>query len=225
MCREFDNLCILLQNVVISNDCRDRWEWRLDNNGEFTVRDLTALVEGKILRVENDTQETLWNKWLPKKVNIFVWRALKGRLPVREELDKRGIDLDSLLCPCCDSVVETCTHSLVTCNLALSVWEKIFNWWKVGNVNAFFVFEMFSNNGNVAVPNLSSRLWQTVVWTSGYYIWKERNERVFKGKVSSSNKIVQDIQLKSYEWIVRRSTKKIELEWQQWLFDPGKCRV
>ncbi|PWA63317.1 Transposon TX1 [Artemisia annua] len=208
-----------------SNDCRDRWRWKLNDNGEFTVRGLTALVEEKILRVENDAQETLWNKWLPKKVNIFVWRALKGRLPVHEEFDKRGVDLDSLLCPCCDSVVETCAHSLVTCNLAMSVWEKIFSWWKVGNVNAFSIFEMFSNNGNVAVPNLSSRLWQTVVWTAGYYIWKERNDRVFKGKVSSTNKIVQDIQLKSYEWIVRRSTKKIDLEWQLWLFDPGKCHV
>ena len=72
---------------------------------------------------------------------------------------------------------------------------------------------------------LTSRLVFGKRWTSGYYIWKERNDRVFKGKVSSTNKIVQDIQLKSYEWIVRRSTKKIDLEWQQWLFDPGKCRV
>ena len=152
-----------------------------------------------------------------------MW-ALKGRLPVREELDKRGIDLDSVLCPCCDSMVETCVHSLVLCNLAMSVWEKIFRWWKVGNVNAFSIDELFSSNGNVNVPGISSRFWQVVRWTAGYYICKERNAHVFNKKVSSINKIVQDIQLKSYEWIVRRSKNKNIIEWQQWFQDPIKCR-
>ncbi|GJU27537.1 retrovirus-related pol polyprotein from transposon TNT 1-94 [Tanacetum coccineum] len=117
-----------------------RWEWDWE----------------KIINVGNVGQETLWNKLVPKKVNIFVWSALKGRLPVREELEKRGIDLDSVLCLCSDSAVETCARSLVLCNLAMSVWEKIFRWWKVGDVNAFFIDELFSSNGNVNVPNLSS---------------------------------------------------------------------
>ncbi|GKB16180.1 hypothetical protein Tco_0850103, partial [Tanacetum coccineum] len=106
--------------------------------------------------------------------------ALKGRIPVREELDKIGIDLDTLLCPC---------------NLAMSVWEKIFKWWKVGNVNAFSIGDLFNSNGNVDIPNHSYRVWQAVIWTCAYYIWKERNSRVFKGKVASTNKFVQDIQL------------------------------
>ncbi|GKE44868.1 RNA-directed DNA polymerase, eukaryota, reverse transcriptase zinc-binding domain protein [Tanacetum coccineum] len=163
VCKEFDNLLGVLQNVFISNDGRDRRRWMLQENGEFTVKALTRLVEEKVLRVENGNQETLWNNWLPKKVNIFVWRALKGRLPVREELDKRGIDLNTLLYPCCDSVVETCAHSLVTCNLAMSIWEKIFSWWKIGNVNAFSIDEIFAHNGNVDISSCSRRLWQLVI--------------------------------------------------------------
>nr|GEW31699.1 transposon TX1 [Tanacetum cinerariifolium] len=63
-------------------------------------------------------------------------------------------------------------------------------------------------------------MWQAMIWILGYFIWKERNARVFKGKASSLNKILQDIQLKSYEWIARRSGKKSGINWQQWLFDP-----
>ncbi|GJW20606.1 RNA-directed DNA polymerase, eukaryota, reverse transcriptase zinc-binding domain protein [Tanacetum coccineum] len=186
----------------------DKWRWTLNGDGDFSVKDLSRLVEEKILDVERGGQETIWNKLVPKKVNIFVWRVLKGRIPVREELDKRGIDLDSVLCPCCDSVVESCAHSLVLCDLARGVWEKIFSWWKVGNVNAFTINELFLANGGVNVPSLSSRFWQAVIWTTGYYIWKERNARVFGKKISSVNKIVQGIQLKSYEWIVRRTKNK-----------------
>ncbi|GKC51628.1 reverse transcriptase domain, reverse transcriptase zinc-binding domain protein [Tanacetum coccineum] len=129
--------------------------------------------------------------------NSWVWKwdrdrwrwslgedALKGRLPVRVELDKRGVDLDSVLCPSCKNIVETCAHSLITCDLAMSVWDKIFSWWKVGCVNAFFIDELFSSNGNVNIHIYFSRVWQSVIWTTGYFIWKERNVRVFSNKVA-----------------------------------------
>ncbi|GJT44971.1 RNA-directed DNA polymerase, eukaryota, reverse transcriptase zinc-binding domain protein [Tanacetum coccineum] len=104
----------------------DKWKWTLNGDGNFLVKDLSRIVEEKILDVETNSQQMIWNKLLPKKVKIFVWRVLKGRIPVREELDKRGIDLDSVLFPCCNSVVESCAHSLVLYDLARGVWEKIY---------------------------------------------------------------------------------------------------
>ncbi|GJU78574.1 reverse transcriptase domain, reverse transcriptase zinc-binding domain protein, partial [Tanacetum coccineum] len=197
--KKFDDLLGVLQQVVISNNCKDRWKWSLGGDGDFKVKDLSSLIKEKILHSDGGGRETLWNKFVPKKVNIFVWRALRGRLPVHVELDRRGVDLDSVLCPCCNNIIETCVHSLITCDLAMSVWDKIYKWWKVGIVNAFSINEFFSSNGNVNVPTFISRVWQAVIWSTGYFIWKGRNARVFRNKISSSNKIVQDIQLKSYE--------------------------
>ncbi|GKE09180.1 RNA-directed DNA polymerase, eukaryota, reverse transcriptase zinc-binding domain protein, partial [Tanacetum coccineum] len=165
--KEFEDLLGVLQHVMVSNNCRDRWRWALDNDGDFTVKDLSSLIEEKILRSDNGGQETGWNKLVPKKVNVFVWRDLRGRLPVRVDLDKRGIDLDSVLCPSCNNSVETCAHSLITCDLAMSVWDKIFNWWKVRCVNAFTIDEFFSSNASVNVPKYFSRVWQAVIWTTG----------------------------------------------------------
>ena len=101
------------------------------------------MIEEKILHSDSGGQETLWNKLVPKKVNIFVWRALRGRLPVRAELDKRGVDLDSILCPSCDTIVETCAHSLSNCDLARSVWDKIFTWWMVGGLTLSLLMNFF----------------------------------------------------------------------------------
>nr|GEV92488.1 RNA-directed DNA polymerase, eukaryota, reverse transcriptase zinc-binding domain protein [Tanacetum cinerariifolium] len=94
----------VLQNVVVFNTCRDRWRWAFDVKGGFKVKTLMGLIEQNIIRMGGDGQDTLWNKLVPKKVNVFVWRARKGRLPVREELNKRGIDLDSLLCALCKDI-------------------------------------------------------------------------------------------------------------------------
>nr|GEX46885.1 protein kinase-like domain, beta-lactamase/transpeptidase-like protein [Tanacetum cinerariifolium] len=97
----------------------------LDKDGEFTVRKLSRFMDEKILHVESGGQETIWNKLVPRKVNIFVWRALKRRLSVRVDLDRRVIDVDSVLCRSCKNVMETYALCLVTCNLATSEWEKI----------------------------------------------------------------------------------------------------
>ncbi|GJR37931.1 reverse transcriptase domain, reverse transcriptase zinc-binding domain protein [Tanacetum coccineum] len=88
----------------------DRWRWTLGEDGDFKVKILTSLIEEKILQVENDGHDTYWNKLVPKKVNVFVWREIKGRLLIRVELERRGIDLDFVLCACCNDSVETCTH-------------------------------------------------------------------------------------------------------------------
>ncbi|GKD70773.1 hypothetical protein Tco_1324863 [Tanacetum coccineum] len=163
--KEFEDLLGVLKHVVVYNNCRDRWRWTLVEDGEFTVKEITRLIEEKILLSDNDDQETLWNKLVPKKVNIFIWRALRGRLS-------------------CNDVVETCAHCLINCDLAMGVWDKIFDWWKVGDVNAFTIDELFSSNGNVNVPTYFSHVWQAVMWSTGYFIWKERNARVFASAAS-----------------------------------------
>ncbi|GJX33013.1 ribonuclease H-like domain-containing protein [Tanacetum coccineum] len=108
----------------VGNKNGDKWRWVLDEDGEFTIKEIAILVDEKALSVESGSHKKLWNKLAPKKVNIFVWRAQIGRLSVRVELDRRGIDLDSVLCHCYNNIVETCAHCLVTCDLAIRVWEK-----------------------------------------------------------------------------------------------------
>ncbi|GJX85916.1 reverse transcriptase domain, reverse transcriptase zinc-binding domain protein [Tanacetum coccineum] len=95
VCKDLEDLRIIFQNVVININCRDRWRWALQESGDFTVRGLTKLVEEKIHNTDSGGGATTWNNLVPKKVNIFIWRDLKGRLPVREELDKRGVETRS----------------------------------------------------------------------------------------------------------------------------------
>nr|GEU75148.1 transposon Ty3-I Gag-Pol polyprotein [Tanacetum cinerariifolium] len=51
--KEFDEILGVLQNVVIHNDCRDKWKWSLSKDGEFTIKDLSRMVEDEILHMES----------------------------------------------------------------------------------------------------------------------------------------------------------------------------
>ncbi|GKE99018.1 hypothetical protein Tco_0022369, partial [Tanacetum coccineum] len=109
--------------------------------------------------------------------------------------------MDSLLCPHCDDGVESIDHAFFFCNMASSVWSKVFKWWKVGPLNAFTAKDILTHVGGSHFSSQNKVKWQF------------RNERVFKAKVHSANKIFQEIQLKCYEWISRRA-KRGAVPWQ-----------
>ena len=79
---------------------------------------------------------------------------------MRFELDKRDIDLDSMLCPCCDSSVESVDHCMVLCEYAQRVWELIFAWWGMGPVDRFTTCEMLKHRGGSVVNSESKDLWK-----------------------------------------------------------------
>ncbi|XP_071739716.1 uncharacterized protein [Rutidosis leptorrhynchoides] len=57
---------------------KDSWSWDLASNGLFIVKKLTSLIDDKLLCFLGSSRtETVRNKLIPKKVEIFVWRALQ----------------------------------------------------------------------------------------------------------------------------------------------------
>ena len=116
----------LLSQVSLQQNHSDTWKWSLNPKGEFSVKAISKWVEERLSGVGLGLIRTTWNNLVPKNVNVFLWRTMIARLPVRMELDKKGIDLDSILCPCCENYIETVEHCIVSCEDAMSVWEMIF---------------------------------------------------------------------------------------------------
>ncbi|GJZ27596.1 hypothetical protein Tco_0572243 [Tanacetum coccineum] len=76
--------CALMDNQVII--CFQQMRVRsmhFGEDGDFNFKELSRMIEEKNLRADSGGQEMMWNKLVPKKVNIFVWRALRGRLLVQ----------------------------------------------------------------------------------------------------------------------------------------------
>ncbi|GJS20495.1 RNA-directed DNA polymerase, eukaryota, reverse transcriptase zinc-binding domain protein [Tanacetum coccineum] len=80
------------------------------------------------LELSDRDTETRWNNIVPIKVNILVWRIRLDRLPTRDNLIVRGIDILSILCPSCGDAMEDNDNVFVKCVIAVRIWERIFRW-------------------------------------------------------------------------------------------------
>ncbi|GJU62417.1 RNA-directed DNA polymerase, eukaryota, reverse transcriptase zinc-binding domain protein [Tanacetum coccineum] len=116
----FADLKCRIGDVSLS-DHNDAWNWSPNTTKGFSVASARSLVDSHILEVSPIA--TRWNGCIPIKVNIFLWKLLLNKLPSRVNLDRRGIDIPSILCPNCQEDVETVNHIFFTCEMASTLWS------------------------------------------------------------------------------------------------------
>ncbi|XP_071715260.1 uncharacterized protein [Rutidosis leptorrhynchoides] len=160
----------LITSVIINTEKKDFWGWKLNNNNGFATGILADNIDNRLLNAGTNVCETIGNNLVPKKVEIFVWRLRKKRLPVLIELDKRGIDLNSVRCSICDGDIEMVDHSLIFCNKSMDVWSKIFDWWGLNGIANASIMDLFGEGFGSNSSGISAKILQAVIWTSGYLI-------------------------------------------------------
>ncbi|XP_071708644.1 uncharacterized protein [Rutidosis leptorrhynchoides] len=175
--------------------------WSLATNGMLTVKKLAVIVDEQLLGQFSLQHQYMQNKLVPKKIEIFVWRTMLKRLPVRVELDKRGIYLHSIRCPLCDDDIESVDHIFLSCKHAVDIWIRVYKWWNLCSFTCNNFCNLLKDVGAVANSQLGKRIFQATIWVGAYMIWKARNYKVFQGKNWSSPVALNEIQIKSFEWI------------------------
>nr|GEU39705.1 RNA-directed DNA polymerase, eukaryota [Tanacetum cinerariifolium] len=116
----------------------------------FEDRFMIELSDSKVCNILDNiflpsaADATRWVKYIPIKINVFAWRARLDRLATRSNLVRRGVVLDSSLCPLCGLVLEDIHHVLFRCDTTKLVFRRICRWYSLveymaGETNGFSV--------------------------------------------------------------------------------------
>ncbi|GJX88544.1 RNA-directed DNA polymerase, eukaryota [Tanacetum coccineum] len=122
---EVNKICTVADKLQGSVDLslrrtiRDRWVWDLNRSGFFRVKDVRNLLDESFL--PKDATATRWIKYMPIKINVFSWMVSLDRLPTRLNLERRNVQVPSLMCPICNSALEDTSHLLFSCGFATDV--------------------------------------------------------------------------------------------------------
>ncbi|KAK1422577.1 hypothetical protein QVD17_17860 [Tagetes erecta] len=204
---------LIKQNIDLSRlivHSNNSWSWLGDPQGLFSVRSLRKLLYGNNYSA---SYKLKWCKSVPQKVNIFAWQAELDRIPTRQALSCRNINIESILCPLCSQFSETAEHLLISCEYANLIWCYISSWCNIPPIFAFSirdlldVFKFLQQNKAEAV--------QTIVMVALWSIWKMRNEVIFNNCNPSIKRLIEDIKILSFFWFKNRS-KSNSLEWRDW---------
>nr|GEV12770.1 ribonuclease H-like domain-containing protein [Tanacetum cinerariifolium] len=98
-------------------------------------------------------------------------------LSVRFNLSRRGIDIGSIVCPVCESGVETASHLFFKCSLLRQIARKVSSWWNVDYVDANSYEEWLDWLGSLRLPAKLKLMLEGVFYVVWLYIWSHRFEK------------------------------------------------
>nr|GEY27925.1 hypothetical protein [Tanacetum cinerariifolium] len=73
------------------NKTKDTCVWSMGTDGAFSLKDARCIIDSKIL--PSLAPSTVWDKNIPRKVSILIWRLILARLPHKLNLSTCGIDI------------------------------------------------------------------------------------------------------------------------------------
>ena len=205
---------IKLQNL---SDKRDKWVIPGAPNGEFSTGWFRDCNE--CFKTMGQVQQNYWNKWVPKKSNIFIWRLIRERIPTRRKLVDMGIDIPCTLCPICEKKEEDMSHLFFDCDLSTQLWSKLGVWWTV-QIPSFSMGEdllswsWFSMKNRKDGVNLQIAIMATLTT-----IWKARNGVIFEKKKVEADREFRNAQELAFFWLNSRNSK-FTMKLCNWISNP-----
>ncbi|CAL1352559.1 unnamed protein product [Linum trigynum] len=107
----------------------DKLIWHYSATGQYTVKTgYQLLSSARHLEFDplppfltSQFWKVLWNLPIPPKLKVFLWRVVRGFLPMRQILQGKSLS-DTSTCPVCSAAVETISHCFFDCRVARGIW-------------------------------------------------------------------------------------------------------
>ncbi|GKA58748.1 RNA-directed DNA polymerase, eukaryota [Tanacetum coccineum] len=220
VCKMFE--VMLRDNKLGFNNANlDHCEWtkndikrtNLGLNGTFTVKDARYRIDQNILPTL--AHATTWDKSIPRKVNVFMWRLSLDRLPHRLNLSSHGMDIPAISCPSCNANVESANHVFFECDIATDMWKLVFRWCDIPLFQASswdsFNDWIISWHASKEKKHKFYVITTSVLW----WLWRYRNSITFNSQPLRKSDLFDNVRFSSFSWL--RNRDHMKLSWNDWL--------
>ncbi|GJV11335.1 RNA-directed DNA polymerase, eukaryota [Tanacetum coccineum] len=149
----------------------------LSSSGEFTVASVRKLIDDR--RLGGSNHKTRWIRTVPIKINIMAWKVRSDYLPTRLNISRRGIEIQSIMCPCCNKEVESSSHIFFRCPVVRNLYRKISIWWDYPYVE----FDSYDNwlewLSSLRSNSKRKAILEGIFYITWWMVWNHRNKAIF----------------------------------------------
>nr|GFA97663.1 hypothetical protein [Tanacetum cinerariifolium] len=208
---------LLLKISQIDNSVdEDTCIWVLSNDGTFSIKSARRLIDSKLL--PSIPTLTMWDKFLPRKVNIFLWRLSLDLLLHRLNLSSRGLDIPSISCSFCNGNVESADHVFFECDLVKEILCHVRKWCDI-SIPTFVSYDTWNSWFSTwQATKATSRRLYVIFAALFWWIWRYRNSVTFSSDSIKKGDLFDNIRASSFSWISNRG--HVPCNWVKWLENP-----
>ncbi|GJR25730.1 reverse transcriptase domain, reverse transcriptase zinc-binding domain protein [Tanacetum coccineum] len=144
-----------------------------------------------------DWYNVVWFSHCVPRHSIHLWLVIQKKLKTQDRLRQwdvgPSVDLNLLKCPLCDLVPDSHDHLFFQCSYSFQVWLKVRVLCGMDSISPqmddILAFLIPISKGRSVVSIIA----RVVVAATTYFLWMERNSRLFTKKILSVDKLVQSI--------------------------------
>ncbi|XP_020245399.1 uncharacterized protein LOC109823532 [Asparagus officinalis] len=152
--------------------------------------------------------DTIWGGLHYPKHSVILWLNTLSRLLTKDRLCKMGI-LNENQCILCSAQQETSKHMFFECQFSAHIWNEIMEWsdysWRSCNWDQ--IISWYSTN--LKGKGYMKKIKRMTLSATVYWIWKERNLRIFQGRMHTSDQLVREIKTSILSKVLKRENAYI----------------
>ncbi|GAB2270604.1 hypothetical protein Dimus_038863 [Dionaea muscipula] len=138
----------------------------------------------------------VWHKYIEPKISFVLWMAALNRLRTRCNI--RG-DIPDNTCPLCHMVIENAPHLFFLCSVSGGVWINIREWLGIPpSLNCLSRILRWLKKYGRGNGLKASRM-RLALAASVYYIWRARNDMIWKQSQFDALSITRTIKIHVYQ--------------------------
>ncbi|XP_019435871.1 PREDICTED: uncharacterized protein LOC109342316 [Lupinus angustifolius] len=175
--------------ATINLDKSDELVWKHSSDGRLSLKTAYSFFNSRVSQLS--WCNLIWSISIPPTKSFNTWRLVNNKIPVDENLQKRGIPLASVY-TLCHAAVETSLHLFLHCSYAFPLW----NWLET------LIGKHIDRSFFAALLQLPSNTWShqltevviTYIISTISTIWHCRNHDRFEDKSISTAQALARIQ-------------------------------
>ncbi|KAL5165677.1 hypothetical protein HKD37_18G050765 [Glycine soja] len=194
----------------------DTWIWKPEPAGDYSTKSGYDLIWGELMEARQEQDYgAIWKLKIPTKTAMSTWRLLRDTLPTKQNLRRRQIPIDDMLCPLCRNKEEGAEHLFFNCSKTLPLWWESMSWVNLITAMPQNHRDHFLQHGMEVADGVRSKTWKcwwiALTWT----IWHHRNKVVFQDTIFHGTKLLEDALFLLWSWI-KAMDKDFTLHFNQW---------
>ncbi|XP_022032946.1 uncharacterized protein LOC110934060 [Helianthus annuus] len=217
-----------LQSVILDQTRQDRLEWKTSSGQSVEFNTATAWDAIRFRQNEVPWAKLLWFPQAIPRHSFLMWLLVQKKLKTQDIISRwnssGNANFNLMCCSLCSSCPDSDDHLFFECSYSKEVWNGVKGKAGMADIseewNSIFQYLLGISASDIAKHVIT----KIVVSASAYFVWEERNRRLYSSKKRKSSILVEvilsTVRLKLHSMRLKKSSSTVQVL-QEWALPRG----